>query len=238
MKTEANYGSEHLVLLFSRMAKTYGPVNLLSSFGFSHLWRKACVEALAVQPGHSCADLMAGMAESSILIAHSTRGSSTIHAVDFCPTMTAKAHEITTRLKISGISLQTADVLGLAGDKVYDRICASFGIKTLDAEGQAVFAAVLYRLLKSDGKAALVEIHVPSFSLLRWPYLFYIRHVIPLIGRLYLGDPDCYRSLAIYTERFAERNIMGESLKKQGFSLTIQPLFFGCAQLFIAEKST
>ena len=219
------------------MAQTYGAVNLISSFGFSHLWRKTCIESLAVQPGHCVADLMAGMAESSILVARSTRGIPTIHAFDFCPAMTAKGRKLTDRLKLPGISMQTADVLGLAGEQVYDRVCVSFGIKTLDDDGQAAFAAVLHRLLKAGGRVALVEIHVPPIALLRWPYLFYLRHVIPLIGRLLLGDPDCYRSLAIYTEGFAQRDMMGEYLKKQGFAVQIRSLLFGCARLYVGEKS-
>lgn len=238
MNAEIDYRSEHLVDLFSRMAQTYGVVNLLSSFGFSHLWRKACVNALGVQPGHRCADLMAGMGESSVLLAHGPVRGLKINAVDFCPAMTSKGREIVERLKLPEIFVQTADVLHLEGEGIYDRICASFGIKTLNNDGQKEFAAVVHRLLKTGGKMALVEIHVPTSALLRWPFLFYLRHVIPFIGRLFLGDPDCYRSLAIYTEGFAGRDRMGEHLEQQGFSVTLKPLFFGCARLYVAEKGT
>ena len=213
MSPKADYRSEHLITLFSRMAKTYGAVNLVSSFGFSHLWRKTCIEALNVQPGHHCADLMAGMAESSILIARSSGNNVTINAVDFCPAMTAKGHSMIEELNLPCISTQTADVLELTGKETYDRICVTFGIKTLDDAGQEIFAAVMHRLLNAGGKLALVEIYVPSFTVLRWPYLLYIRHVIPLIGRMFLGDPDCYRSLAIYTEGFAKGDRMGEHLR-------------------------
>lgn len=222
--------------LFNRMARTYGAVNLISSFGFSHLWRKACVDALGVQPGHRCADLMAGMGESSVLLAHGPVTGLKIDAIDFCPAMTSKGREIVERLKLSEISIQTADVLKLEGAAIYNRVCASFGIKTLNNEGQREFAEVMHRLLKAGGRVALVEIHVPTSALLRWPFLFYLRHVIPLIGRLLLGDPDCYRSLAIYTEGFAERDRMAEHLGQQGFAVTLRPLFFGCARLYVAEK--
>lgn len=238
MNAEIDYRSEHLVDLFDRMAQTYGAVNLMSSFGFSHLWRKACVEALGVQSGHRCADLMAGMGESSVLLARGPARGLKIDAVDFCPAMTSRGREVVERLKLPEISIRTADVLQLEGEGIYDRICATFGIKTLNNEGQQEFAAVMHRLLKADGKAALVEIHVPSSALLRGPFLFYLRHVIPPIGRMLLGDPDCYRSLAIYTEGFAERDRMGEHLERQGFAVTIRPLFFGCARLYVAEKRT
>ena len=233
----ADFRSEYLIELFSRMAKTYGAVNLISSFGFSHLWRKACVDALEVEPGHCCADLMAGMAESSVIMARRTRGALTIHAVDFCPTMSAKAHEVAQHLKLPGIQVQTADVLGLPGDEVYDRICATFGLKTLDENKQMLFATVLHRLLKPGGRFSLVEIYVPSGAILKWPFLFYLRYVIPLVGRFFLDDPDCYRSLAIYAEDFAQRNQMGEHLARAGFKVESRLLFFGCAKLFVGERS-
>lgn len=236
VNAEIDYRSEHLVNLFDRMAQTYGAVNLMSSFGFSHLWRKACVDALGVKPGHCCADLMTGMCESSVLLAHKPVAGLKIDAVDFCPAMTSKGREVVEKLNLAEISIQTADVLRLEGEGIYDRICVSFGIKTLNDAGQQKFAAVMHRLLKADGRAALVEIHVPTNALLRWPFLFYLRHVIPLIGRLLLGDPECYRSLAIYTEGFAERDRMAEHLERQGFSVTHRPLFFGCARLYVAEK--
>ncbi len=127
MNAEIDYRSEHLVDLFNRMARTYGAVNLMSSFGFSHLWRKACVDALGVQPGHRCADLMAGMGESSVLLAHGPVTGLKIDAIDFCPAMTSKGREIVERLKLSEISIQTADVLKLEGAAIYDRVCASSG---------------------------------------------------------------------------------------------------------------
>ncbi len=236
MNAEIDYRSEHLRDLFNRMAQTYGAVNLVSSFGFSHLWRKACVDALGVQPGDRCADLMSGMAESSVLLAHGPAPGLKIDAVDFCPTMTSKALDVVGKLKLTEVSIQTADVLRLEGEAIYDRVCASFGIKTLNDAGQKEFATVMHRLLRPGGRAALVEIHVPSMAVFRWPFLFYLRHVIPLIGRLLLGDPDCYRSLAIYTEGFAARDRMEEHLRRQGFAVRTRSLFFGCARLYVAEK--
>lgn len=37
------YGPEFIRNLFDEMAKTYGIVNLITSFGFSMWWRKRCI---------------------------------------------------------------------------------------------------------------------------------------------------------------------------------------------------
>jgi demethylmenaquinone methyltransferase/2-methoxy-6-polyprenyl-1,4-benzoquinol methylase len=128
------------------------------------------------------------------------------------------------------------DVFALDGIGRFDRICVSFGIKTLDDAGLRAFAQLLHRLLRPGGRVALVEIGVPEARLLRWPYLFYLRHVIPAIGRMCLGNPDCYRSLAIYTESFARRDRFRENLAAAGFAVSSRPLFFGCARLCVATK--
>jgi len=220
--------------LFNEMARTYGAVNLVSSFGFSHFWRKACVRALALEPAHACADLMSGMGEATLLIArHRVRS---IQAVDFCPAMVARAHAAFSRHRLETVQLQQADVLRLAEIAAFDRVCVSFGVKTLDDAALAEFARLLQRLLKPGGRAALVEIAIPTARLLRAPYLFYLRHVIPFIGRLCLGNPDCYRSLAIYTESFARRQRFAGMLTDTGFTVSERRLFFGCAQLWVAHK--
>ena len=52
-----------------------------------------------------------------------------------------------------------------------------------------------------------------SRRLLRWPYLFYIKHVIPWVGRAFLGNPQNYRMLGVYTEEF--RGIVASLLKQE-----------------------
>jgi len=89
-------------------------------------------------------------------------------------------------------------------------------------------------LLKPAGVAAFVEIHVPENFLLRWFYLFYIRHVIPTMGRLCLGNPDCYRHLALYTEDYVKRDFFADYLRQAGLKVTTRALFFGCARLYVA----
>lgn len=234
MQAREDYRPAHLISLFDEMARTYGAVNLISSFGFSHGWRRACIDALEVAPGHRCADLMSGMCEGSVLLA--ARGAASVRAVDFAPAMVTRANETLRRRGLGLVRTAACDVFTLEDVGAFDRICVSFGIKTLDDAGLERFARLLHRLLSPGGRVALVEIGVPPAALLRGPYLFYLRHVIPLIGRLCLGDPDCYRSLAIYTESFARRDRFRENLAAAGLVASGRPLFFGCARLYVATK--
>jgi ubiquinone/menaquinone biosynthesis methyltransferase len=232
---KADFSPAHVIQMFDDMAKTYGAVNLISSLGFSHLWRKACVRELAPEPGHACADLMCGMGEATSLMVNAAGNPLRVDAIDFCPEMTKRCEKTLSRKQASDVSIQTQNVFDIPAAVAYDRICCSFGLKTLD-DGQArEFARLIKELLRPEGRAAFVEIHVPENRLLRMVYLFYIRHFIPFIGRICLGDPNCYRHLAVYTEDFAKRDFFGDYLKEAGLQASVQSLFFGCARLYIAE---
>jgi demethylmenaquinone methyltransferase/2-methoxy-6-polyprenyl-1,4-benzoquinol methylase len=230
-----NYSPAHVIGLFDDMAKTYGAVNLLSSLGFSHLWRKACIRELSPQSHHHCADLMCGMGEATTIMAKVAGNPRSIDAIDFCPEMIKRCHRTISRYRIVGVSVYTRDVFDLPSVPTYDRICCSFGLKTLSDEQLQHFARLIRASLKPSGRASFVEIHVPENTLLRLGYLFYIRHVIPAIGRLCLGNPNCYRYLALYTEDYAKRDFLDEYLRQVGLVVSTHTLFFGCAKLYVAD---
>lgn len=231
-----SYASADVVNLFNDMARTYGAVNLLSSFGFSHFWRKICIHHLAIESTHCCADLMCGMGEASSLMIRKGGKDLRVDAVDFSPEMTKRCTQMLLRFNANQSKVDTRNVFELISKSGYDRICCSFGLKTLDDSQLRLFAGLIKNLLKADGRAVFVEIHVPSKKLWRLPYLFYIRHVIPFIGRLCLGDPDCYRHLALYTEDYARRDFFGMYLREVGLNVNEHSLFLGCAKLYVAQQ--
>jgi ubiquinone/menaquinone biosynthesis C-methylase UbiE len=70
---------------------------------------------------------------------------------------------------------------------------------------------------------------VPPLLPLRAAYMFYLKWVIPLIGRLLLGNPDCYRMLGVYTQAFGNATHFAGCLRKAGLEVDPVSYFFGCA---------
>lgn len=217
------------------MSATYGRLNLISSFGFSHFWRTACVRELAADQPVSCADLMCGGAEAALLLRDLLPERSTIVAYDFCPEMCRLAEASATR-KNADISVELHDVLSIPSEAKYDRIVCSFGLKTLSDEQLQAFARRIESWLRPGGISAFVEIGVPRGILLRWPFLAYLRHVIPLLGRIAQRNAECYRWLAVYTEGFGARDRFSSQLQDAGLACDQKSLFFGCARLYVARK--
>lgn len=217
------------------MSKTYGRLNLISSFGFSHAWRLACARELRADSPVDCADLMAGGAEAALLLREMLPEGSTITTYDFCPEMCRLARASVTR-RSTDISVELRDVFSLPAIPSFDRIVCSFGLKTLSDAQLARFAILISTWLRPGGTAAFVEIHIPTQSILRWPYLFYLRQIIPLFGRIAQRNADCYRWLAAYTEDFAGRDRFARQLRDNGLRCEQNSLFFGCARLYVALK--
>jgi demethylmenaquinone methyltransferase/2-methoxy-6-polyprenyl-1,4-benzoquinol methylase len=159
-----------------------------------------------------------------------------VDAIDFSAGVCAKAQAAADCHGWTEVNIRQNDVLAMLGEPRYERIAVTFGLKTLDDGQLKKFAAVLVGLLCAGGRAALVEIQIPRARLLRGPYLAYLRWVIPMIGRLFQGDADCCRSLAIYMEDFAWRDQFASNLREVGLAVRAQLLFFGCARLYIADK--
>ncbi len=196
---QAGYDPESIKKLFDDMASTYGHVNLISSFGFTARWRRQTIAGLPLASANCVVDLMSGMGEPWRSLATVQPAPARVVGIDISPEMARRAH----REWSFPVEVCVADVLAWdPGPAFADVIVSSFGLKTFDREQQRQLAQVVARLLKPGGSYSFVEISVPPFLPLRAAFMFYLKLLIPLIGRVLLGDPDCYRMLGVYTRAF------------------------------------
>ncbi|MFN8579436.1 MAG: class I SAM-dependent methyltransferase [Gemmatimonadaceae bacterium] len=223
--------------LFDDMSASYGMTNLVSSFGFCRRWRRQTVEGISLRPDQTIVDMMTGMGECWRFLSRPVAGDVRIIGIDISADMCRRARRQLSAVAARSIEVRHVDALdsGLSAATA-DAVVASFGLKTFSPTQTVVLSRELWRLLKPGGAFSFVEISLPSSPLLRWPFVFYLRYVIPLIGRLMLGNPDNYRMLAIYTERFGEGAHVVQALTQQGFRVRSEPLFFGCARRIAGTK--
>jgi ubiquinone/menaquinone biosynthesis C-methylase UbiE len=220
------YDPESVRRTFDDMASTYGYVNLISSFGFSARWRRQVVDGLPLPSANRVVDLMSGMGELNRSLANGLPASSHVLGVDLSPEMTRRAR----RNWPFRVDVRVHDVLDWDPEEASaDIVVSSFGLKTFDREQQQRLAHIVAKLLRPGGVYSFVEISVPSFPPLRTAYLFYLKRMIPVIGRLLLGNPDCYRMLGVYTEAFGDSSHFASCLRKAGLEASDVSYFFGCA---------
>ena len=220
------YESGSVRQLFDDMASTYGHVNLISSFGFTVRWRNQVAISVPLASAACVVDLMSGMGELWRSLAPELASSARVIGIDFSSQMTRRAR----RDWPFATEVRVADVLEIDSASLQaDIVVSSFGLKTLNAAQQAQLARQVAAMLKPGGAYAFVEISVPPSRLLRPAYMFYLKRLIPLVGRLLLGDPDCYRMLGIYTEAFGNVGNFASCLRQAGLEAHQTTHFFGCA---------
>jgi demethylmenaquinone methyltransferase/2-methoxy-6-polyprenyl-1,4-benzoquinol methylase len=95
----------------------------------------------------------------------------------------------------------------------------------------------MLRVLKPDGRLAILEFGTPAVPGLRDAYLFYFRHVLPRIGRLVSRHNEAYSYLPASVAAFPSPDAFLALLRDAGFSdVRVDSLTLGIVYLFVARK--
>lgn len=237
MSNRSLYDPAFVKRLFDEMAATYGAVNLFASFGFARRWRRQCVRAIPIRPGDRVLDLMTGMGEIIPDAGRLIGDEGSIVAVDISDRMCRKARRYADGRITCPVNVIEADALTIdrpSGSA--DVVLSSFGLKTFSGEQVRALAHRVSEVLAPGGRLSLVEISVPRSRWLRLAYMFYLRRVIPLIGASFLGNPDNYRLLGIYTETFGDCSDAHRAFSDAGLDVEMISYFFGCATGIVGRK--
>lgn len=230
VQNDPDFSPENVRGLFDRMSGSYERMNYITSFGFSLRWRKQFVQVLpsSDQP-LQVLDLLTGMGETwHVVKKHYPHCG--FSALDFSEGMLKPARRKNEKEFGNAVNILQQDLLNntLPGGH-YDVVLSAFGMKTFNAEQLQVVAAEVKRILKPGGKFSFVEVSAPRNRVLHALYKVYLKRVIPLCGRLFLGNPAEYRMLWRYTEKFMNSSQAVEIFRNAG--LDVQPVsyFYGCA---------
>jgi demethylmenaquinone methyltransferase/2-methoxy-6-polyprenyl-1,4-benzoquinol methylase len=230
----ARYDDEYVAQLFDRMGPTYDWVNRLSSFGFCEGWRYQCVRHAHIQPGAVVCDMMSGGGECWPYLRR--RKVSKIISVDFSSVMVRRQQQrLSDKNPVVEVRQENATQTKLPAESV-DCVVGAFGLKTLTDESLAAFAREIQRILKPTGRFSLFELSNAEGWLLRPVFRWYVASLIPQIGRLMLGDIDCYRMLGVYTQSFGSCKWALLPFRAAGLQAEVHRHFFGCATALVGQK--
>lgn len=235
--SEDNYSPIVVKDLFNEMSYTYGLVNLVASFGFTAIWRKICTSKVPSRNNARVVDLMTGMGELYPSLARKFRSIDRLVAIDFSSEMCKSAKKNSIRWPSLHCDVIEVDALqSKLQSSETDYVFCSFGLKTLSKKQQEILAKEVARILRPGGHFSFIEISVPKHKGLRLLFLLYLRIFIPIIGRLFLGNPSNYRMLAVYTEDFESSDFFLKCLQKENLITNFYDHFFGCATGVFGSK--
>jgi demethylmenaquinone methyltransferase / 2-methoxy-6-polyprenyl-1,4-benzoquinol methylase len=228
--------AERVRRMFDQIAPTYELVNSVTSAGRDRHWRRKMVELARVRPDDVLLDIACGTGDVARNFASVGEGGMRprqIVGLDFSLPMLEQA----ARRPIAAGDFCQGDALRLpVADASVSIVTCAFGIRNFQDLARGF--AEMHRVLRPGGRAVLLEFSLPRRPAMRWVYLFYIRRILPLLGRLISRDRSgAYRYLPSSVVSFPDRDSIAARLREAGFSgVAVHPLTLGIVAVYVAER--
>ncbi|MBT3234642.1 MAG: bifunctional demethylmenaquinone methyltransferase/2-methoxy-6-polyprenyl-1,4-benzoquinol methylase UbiE [Bdellovibrionales bacterium] len=220
--------------IFDQIAGRYDLLNQLLSGGIDRKWRNQFLKALPANQSELLAlDLACGTADVPITLCRSPKIKH-VTGIDLSKEMLKIGQTKVENLNLQQrITLQAGDGVTLDGlpDHHFDLVTISFGIRNFSSASQSLSS--IHRVLKPGGQLLIMEFSLPENSLIRLPYLFYFRHLLPKLGNLLSGHGDAYTYLNQTVEGFPYGDDFLALMQQAGFAqLLATAQTFGIATLY------
>jgi demethylmenaquinone methyltransferase/2-methoxy-6-polyprenyl-1,4-benzoquinol methylase len=203
--------TKYVQSMFGRIANRYDLLNRLMTFGQDVGWRKLAVEKLEAQPGSTVLDLGAGTGDLAFEVARRN------------PEAFVVASDLTAEMVLVGKQRRDGGkVAWVIADAMYlpfasacaDAVVSGYLLRNVPDVDQTLKEQ--QRVLKRDGRAASLDTSPPRENLLRPFVEFYLRRVIPLLGKLVAGDAEAYTYLPNSTEQFLTAESLADRFEQAG----------------------
>ncbi len=173
--------------MFDDVAARYDVTNDVLSLGQDRLWRRATLEAAAVEPGQTVLDIAAGTGTSSEPFADA--GALVVPA-DFSLGMLEVGKQ-----RRGDLMFTAADAMHLPfADESFDVVTMSFGLRNV--ADPAIALAEFARVTKPGGRLVVSEFSQPVWRPFRTVYSKYLMRALPSIARRTSSNPESYVYLA------------------------------------------
>lgn len=201
--------------IFSEIAPRYDLLNHVLSLNIDRSWRRKAVANLGWEaaPEGRFLDACAGTFDLALELERKEGFRGSVVASDFAHPMLVQGGG-----KIAGASIRPVcgDSLDLPfPDAVFDGATVGFGVRNLSdlAKGLSEFR----RVLKPGKRLVILEFTTPPNAVVRAGYLFYFRHILPVVGRVVSGHPWAYTYLPESVKEFPGPDELGALMESVGF---------------------
>jgi demethylmenaquinone methyltransferase/2-methoxy-6-polyprenyl-1,4-benzoquinol methylase len=224
MATKNNYTKvSYLRGMFARISSDYDFMNRLMTFGMDMSWRRFLISRACVPKGGRMLDVGTGtgdIAIETLRIDPAVR----VTGVDFTHEMMAVGRW---RDQAGRINWCRADALCLPfPDSAFDAVVSGFLVRNV-TDVRSTFIEQM-RVVKPGGHIVCLDTSPVEGRILRPFILFYLRIIIPFLGRLLTGEGDAYRYLTASTMNFIKPEILAGIMRDTGLEdVRFKRLMFG-----------
>jgi len=220
--------------MFAEIAPRYDFLNHALSLNIDRRWRKRVIEQVAdhmTRPGAVALDLCCGTADLSLELGELAP----TFGIDFCHPMLELGIKKVRRSALP-IELIEGDALHVpVCDSMFDVVTVAFGLRNVD--GTASGLREIYRVLKPEGRCAVLEFSHPQLPVFRSLFHFYFTRLLPRIGNAVSGSSFAYQYLPDSVQAFPDQKELAGLMRAVGFSdVRYYNLFGGVASLHVGDK--
>ena len=185
--------------MFADIADDYDRINSILSFGVHNAWRKKTVLESGAKPGDRVLDCATGTGDLALEFKKKVGHQGYVLGTDFCKEMIEHAPVKAEKEKMV-VEFEVADAMDLPyEDNEFDISSIAFGIRNVD--DPVICLKEMARVVKPGGNVVVLEFGQPK-GIVKFPYQFYSRHVMPAIGGFISGNREAYTYLPETSARF------------------------------------
>jgi len=208
--------------LFAAIADRYDLINDLQSLGLHRHWKRALLTKAKVHPGQKVLDVCTGTGDIAFRL--QATGAQTI-GVDFSLPMLRVARRRSQQLGVR-FPLLAADALRLPfRDGQFDRVTVAYGLRNLPDFAEALLE--FRRVTRSGGRLLVLDFGKPAHPLWRTCYFTYLRLALPILGRLFCGNPAAYAYVLESLTHYPERDAVNRLIETTGWQNVRATHFLG-----------
>lgn len=222
--------------MFARIARRYDVANRLLSGGADVWWRKSLVRAVALTKPDTVLDVATGSGDVAFALSRKLPSQTRITGMDFCQPMLDEAIiKQQTAGCYDNISFVPGDGLALPlHDASYDVATIAFGLRNMADRARSL--REMYRVLRPEGHLFVLEFSQPHHWF-RPVYLYYLRHLLPLLATAVTQDRLAYEYLCGSIKSYPDHHTISREILDAGFNrIDVRRMTFGVVALHQAVK--
>jgi demethylphylloquinol methyltransferase len=232
MPNQSSPNSTEIKAIFDQIAPQYDRLNQELSLGLHRIWKLITVKWCQPQEGDFALDICCGSGDITHLLSKQVGKTGKVIGLDFSPQQLKIARQ---RFSATNIHWMEGDALNLPfADCTFDCATIGYGLRNVVDIPQSL--RELYRVLKPDAKAAILDFHQPTQTIPKLFQNWYLdRIVVPTAERYGLTDQYAYISPSI--DRFPQGQEQVKLGYQSGFSHAIHyPLLAGLMGVLVLKK--
>ena len=216
--------------IFNTIPRRYDLLNHVLSGCQDIRWRKITTRHLPADAKHVL-DVATGTGDLAIAMAR-RRPDLNVTGVDFVRAMMNLAVAKTERVGLSSrIEFISGDAMQLPfGENIFDAATVAFGFRNIPDRIGAL--REMSRVVKPGGKILILEMTLPRGTRSSRFFKWYLKNVVPRVGRLISGNGSAYDYLSESIEDFLRPDELTRYFEKAGLvNIKAFPLTFGITYL-------